>query len=117
MPLYDYVCAGCGPFEALAPMNRYAEPCDCPVCGSAAPRALLTAPRLAVMDGVRRRAFETNERSRHAPTHSTAEGRALGRASGHVPGCSCCSGTKTKASTAANGAKAFPSKRPWMISH
>jgi len=86
---------------------------DCPACGTAAPRALLTAPRLAVMDGNRRHAFETNERSRHAPTHSTAEGRA----NGHGAGCSCCSGPKKKASVAANGAKAFPSKRPWMISH
>jgi putative FmdB family regulatory protein len=113
MPLYEYMCADCGPFEALAPMERYAEPCTCPDCGGAAPRALLTAPRMATMDSARRNAFETNERSRHAPRHSTAEGRAHG----HGPGCSCCSGPKAKTATAANGAKAFPSKRPWMISH
>jgi putative FmdB family regulatory protein len=75
MPLYDYLCDACGPFEALAPMERYADPCDCPDCGSAAPRALLSAPRLVVMDGARRQAFETNERSRHAPHRSTAEER------------------------------------------
>jgi len=110
MPLYDYLCADCGPFEALAPMECYAKPCACPGCGAAAPRALLTAPRLAVMDEARRQAFETNERSRHAPKHSTSEARS------HGAGCSCCSGPKQK-SKAANGAKAFPSKRPWMISH
>lgn len=115
MPLYDYLCTDCGPFEALAPMDRYTEPCDCPDCGSAAPRALLSAPRLAVMDGARRQAFETNERSRHAPHRSTAEGRR------HGAGCSCCAGPRQKAAQSSDGApapaKVFPSKRPWMISH
>ncbi len=115
MPLYDYVCEACGPFEALAPMERYTEPCDCPDCGTAAPRALLSAPRLAVMDGARRQAFETNERSRHAPHHSTAAARS------HGHGCSCCSGPQQKAAQSSKGvpggAKTFPSKRPWMISH
>jgi len=113
MPLYDYLCADCGPFEALAPMDRYAAPCDCPACGVAAPRALLSAPRLAVMDGARRQAFETNERSRHAPQLSSAAARTHG----HGPGCACCSSSKQRASKTTGGAKVFPSKRPWMISH
>jgi len=113
MPLYDYLCDGCGPFEALVPMEHYAEPCACPACGTAAPRALLTAPRLAVMDGARRQAFETNERSRHAPLRSTAEERH----SGHGPGCSCCTAAPRKGRPSADGAKGFSSKRPWMISH
>jgi putative FmdB family regulatory protein len=113
MPLYDYLCADCGPFEALASMDHYAEPCDCPDCGTAAPRVLLSAPRLAVMGEARRQAYETNERSRHAPHLSTVEVRRHG----HGTGCSCCSGPKQKTVTAPGGAKAFPSKRPWMISH
>ena len=33
-------------------------------------------------------------------------------------GCGCCSTAKRGATlTGANGNKAFPSKRPWMISH
>jgi hypothetical protein len=36
----------------------------------------------------------------------------------HPAGCGCCSSSrKTTTVTAPNGAKAFPSKRPWMISH
>jgi hypothetical protein len=36
----------------------------------------------------------------------------------HPAGCGCCS-TSKKATTvrAPDGAKSFPSKRPWMISH
>ena len=37
----------------------------------------------------------------------------------HPAGCGCCSPSsrKTPTVTAANGAKTFPNKRPWMISH
>jgi hypothetical protein len=36
--------------------------------------------------------------------------RSAGR---HPPSCGCCSGAAKKAV----GAKMFPGKRPWMISH
>jgi len=36
----------------------------------------------------------------------------------HPAGCGCCAGAKRGATvTAQDGSKAFPSKRPWMISH
>jgi hypothetical protein len=36
----------------------------------------------------------------------------------HPSGCGCCSGARRGATvTAPNGAKSFPSRRPWMISH
>jgi hypothetical protein len=37
----------------------------------------------------------------------------------HPAGCGCgsSSGKRGATYTAPNGAKAFPSKRPWMISH
>jgi hypothetical protein len=37
----------------------------------------------------------------------------------HPSGCGCCSGTSKRGSTvtAPSGAKTFPTKRPWMISH
>lgn len=104
MPIYDYVCDECGPFTALRSMADYLEPCDCPDCGASAPRSVLTAPRLALMNSSSRRAMEANERSSHEPR----------RTSGHGAGCACCGGA-TKRS--ASGAKAFPSGRPWMISH
>jgi len=109
MPLYDYFCDDCGSFTAFATIEEYAAPCDCPGCQTPAPRVLLNAPRLAVMAGGMRRAHETNERSADSPKRS-----------GHGPGCSCCSGGSKKPSKTLhhpNGAKSFPSKRPWMISH
>jgi hypothetical protein len=74
---------------------------------------LASAPRLALLDGGTRRAMDVNERARHEPNSSRDYQRLR-----HPAGCGCCSPGRSKATvTAPNGAKAFPSKRPWMISH
>ena len=109
MPVYDYECEACGPFVALMPMSKFDAPCECPDCGVAAPRALLTAPRLAMMDSGRRHAHATNERSADSPKKSS-----------HGPNCGCCGGGSAKKSGTLyrpDGSKSFPNKRPWMISH
>lgn len=108
MPVYAYCCPECGPFEALASMARAADPCQCPECAAAAPRALAT-PVLATMGAARKTAFATNERASDSP-----------RKSSHGPGCSCCGGGKKINSGTLHrpdGSKSFPKKRPWMISH
>jgi putative FmdB family regulatory protein len=46
MPTYEYACADCGPFTAMAPLAAFASPAACPDCGGAAPRNLVTAPAL-----------------------------------------------------------------------
>ena len=113
MPAYDYECAGCGGFDAYRTMAARNEPAPCPACGAASPRVFASAPRLALMDSVARNAMATNERARHEPKRSGDYARLK-----HPAGCGCCSTGSRKATvTAANGAKAFPSKRPWMISH
>lgn len=114
MPVYDYMCESCGAFTALRPMAKSAEPCGCPDCGVPAARAFLSFPNIGGMDPARRNAFETNERSAHAPKRSSKAEREAGA---HAPGCSCCSGGKSRAVYTRDGAKTFPSKRPWMISH
>lgn len=109
MPVYEYWCDDCGPFEAMGRISTFDAPCDCPECGTSAARVLMTAPRLAQMDGGRRHAFETNERSADSP-----------RKSSHGPGCGCCGGGAKKNSKTLyrpDGSKSFPTKRPWMISH
>lgn len=109
MPVYDYSCPTCGPFEALMPMARCKDPVTCGACGATAPRVLLTAPALANMGTGRRRAHETNERAADSPKKSS-----------HGPGCSCCGGSKKINSGTLqrpDGSKSFPKKRPWMISH
>ena len=114
MPTYDYDCADCGGFEAFRSIAKRDEPCDCPACGSVAAR-VLSAPRLELLADSTRRALETNERASHQPKRS-ADGYGRMR---HPAGCGCCSTAKRNSATVtgANGQKAFPTKRPWMISH
>ena len=113
MPTYDYACGHCGGYEALRPSGQRDEPAACPDCGSASPRVLSAAPRLALMASGTRRAIETNERSRPVPVSSRDYARLR-----HPAGCGCCgSGKRGATVTAPNGAKAAPSRRPWMISH
>jgi putative FmdB family regulatory protein len=113
MPTYDYHCAGCGGFDAYRSMAQRNDPADCPACGQGAPRVFAAAPRLALLDGSTRAAMDTNERARHEPKRSGETARLK-----HPAGCGCCNSGKRGATLqAANGNKAFPSKRPWMISH
>lgn len=110
MPVYEYWCDSCGPFEAIAPISRYADPQSCPTCAELGPRVMLTAPKLAIMDSAIRKAHETNEKSADSP-----------RRSAHGPGCGCCGGGGKKINPGTlhrpDGSKSFPAKRPWMISH
>lgn len=105
MPVYDYLCATHGDFQAVRPMREYAEPCPCPTCGQAAARTLRTAPRLGSTDRATVSAHAVNERAADTPKRS------------HGAGCACCTGAKTSAARSRDGAKTFPGKRPWMISH
>ena len=112
MPIYDYLCEDHGAFTAMQPMRAYADPCACPDCARPAPRVMLAAPRLAVMDGAKRNAHAVNERAAHAPK----------RSSQHGPGCGCCAGGAGKVKTAGavlrpDGSKSLVGRRPWMISH
>ena len=119
MPTYDYACAGCGDFDALRSMGARNEPAACPGCGAASPRVFASAPHLALMEAGTRTAMATNERARHEPRRSSAEAGGGGYARlRHPSGCGCCKpGQRGATLTGANGNKAFPNKRPWMISH
>lgn len=111
MPTYDYDCGVCGGFEALRSMSQRDEPAACPDCGAASPRVLVAAPRLALMEDATRSAMAVNERARHEPKSSSNYAR-------HPAGCGCCSSARRGATVKdVRGNKAFPSKRPWMISH
>jgi putative FmdB family regulatory protein len=114
MPTYDYACRDHGGFDAFRALSARDEPAACPDCGAASPRVFASAPRLGLLDGVTRTAMDVNERARHEPKRSGDYQRLK-----HPSGCGCCSATGSRGATvrAANGAKAFPSKRPWMISH
>lgn len=114
MPTYDYACKSCGGFDAIRPLSARDQPAACPDCGAASPRVFAAAPRLQLLEAGTRSAMDVNERARHEPKRSGEYPRMR-----HPAGCGCCSTGARRSSTvtAANGAKAFPSKRPWMISH
>jgi putative FmdB family regulatory protein len=112
MPVYDYLCADCGPFTDMRPMAESDDPQSCPNCEESSPRAWFTAPRLACMPAESRRAHSVNERSKHAP-------KTLDQyKASHAPGCGCCSSKPSRlVAKSKSGAKSFPTARPWMISH
>lgn len=116
MPTYDYQCDACGGFDAFRALSQRDEPAACPDCRAPSPRVFASAPRLALLDGGTRTAMDTNERARHEPKMSRDYQRLK-----HPSGCGCCStsGNTRRGGTltAPNGNKAFPNKRPWMISH
>lgn len=109
MPTYDYRCAECGDFAVLRSISRRDDPCTCPSCGAAAPRALVAAPAFSSMPAASRAAHATNERSAHAPRESR----------NHGAGCGCCSSPVKLAGSAAraDAVKGNAAGRPWMISH
>ncbi len=105
MPIYDYRCVTCGPFEAMRRMAERDEPGSCPRCGMMADRVLVHAPGLADMPAAARFAMATNERARHEPKLSATHR--------HHSGCGC-----GKAGSGGSvAAKSFSDRRPWMISH
>ena len=121
MPTYDYQCAaGCGSFDAIRTLALRNDPAACPACAAASPRVFIGAPRLACATAEQRLAHSTNERAQHAPRSSRDVEKGSYARMRHPAGCGCCSAGSSKRGatvTAPNGAKAFPSRRPWMISH
>src|SRR5258708_30212460 len=67
MPVYEYMCEGCGPFTVTRPMAEYEKPHACPDCDEMSPRVMLTAPRFSTLSAGLRLAHATNERSAHKP--------------------------------------------------
>lgn len=99
MPLYDYMCEGCGPFHAWAPMAEAAAPRPCPLCGEPGRREI-AAPRLNLMNGSLRQAMARAERS-------SAEPRVAPRQ--HLANCGCSLCAHKKAPP--------PAHHRWAIGH
>lgn len=117
MPTYDYDCEGCGSFDALRSIARRDDDAACPSCGVLARRFLAGAPGLASVSTASRRAIETNERSASSPRSSRDMAGGYQRLK-HPSGCGCCRpGIRSATVRSPSGAKSFPAKRPWMISH
>ena len=117
MPTYEYECEQCGGFDALRSIAKRNEAAACPACGGESPRVLSSAPHLSRVAAGTRRAIETNERAANAP-RSSKDPSAGNQRLRHPAGCGCCAPAGRSATARSpGGAKSFPGKRPWMISH
>jgi putative FmdB family regulatory protein len=92
MPVYEYLCEGCGPFTLMRSMSEYELPADCPLCEARAPRVMLTAPYCSTASPQTRLAQAAGERSGDVRLSDT-----------HGGSCSCCA--TSRFSTAAKRGK------------
>lgn len=96
MPIYQFACEGCGPFDLQRPMAEAAAPAACPDCAGAARRVFLApASKTPLAAGVRA-GLAAEEQSREAPRR--VNGREIGHGHHHHQH--------------ANGGS-----RPWQLSH
>jgi putative FmdB family regulatory protein len=75
MPTYEYTCKKHGSFTSNASITDFDHPQDCPVCGIASPRNLLSTPQISFNGGKR----------------PAAQKEGKGVTVKHHAGCSCCS--------------------------
>lgn len=66
MPLYDYHCEGCGPFEDWRAMRDAAKDIICPSCSGRA-RRTISAPNISTISSAYREGSARNERSADEP--------------------------------------------------
>ena len=108
MPIYDYLCAACGPFEARRAMCESNEDTPCASCSMPAPR-VPSAPRLNLMSSANRYAETRNEKSAHEPdvVHRLAP---QGHSHQHSHSHSMPHDSDPKH-------RPHAPKRPWMLGH
>ncbi len=66
MPIYAFICADCGPFDARRPVTEAGMPARCLTCGGPA-RRVFTPPGLALLAKPLRRTLDFEEKSAHEP--------------------------------------------------
>lgn len=66
MPIYQYSCIRCGPFEKLLSIGARGGSMCCPKCDAHCVRDVVS-PYVAVMPASKRQAHARNEESAHAP--------------------------------------------------
>ena len=80
MPVYEFVCEDCGPFEQRRPFAEAGEPMACPSCGHEA-RRVYSIPNTRRMPTALSGAMDRAEKSAHEPevVRRPAGGRGPGR--------------------------------------
>lgn len=106
MPIYDYLCPVCGPFEKRRPMSESNASATCANCRVSAPR-LPAAPRLNLMSNNNRIAETRNEKSAHEPDVV----HRMGAQDSHAHG------KHHHVHARRHPHAQRPSPRPWMLGH
>ena len=66
MPVYEFVCEDCGPFEQRRPFAEAGDPMACPSCGHEA-RRVYSMPNTRRVPTALSGAMDRAEKSAHAP--------------------------------------------------
>ncbi len=66
MPIYDFLCESCGPFEERRPLEERADSAACPACDGDA-RRLYSMPNVRTMPAALSNATHRAEKSAHEP--------------------------------------------------
>lgn len=66
MPIYDFLCEDCGPFEEKRSFGETATPAACPVCGGDA-RRVYSMPNTRTMPAALSNAIHHSEKSAYEP--------------------------------------------------
>ncbi len=85
MPIYEYRCDGCGPFEERRLFGEAGEAATCPECGAQAQR-LYTMPNTRRMPAGLSKAMGRAEKSAHEPEVVQRSVGGSGREHGHGHG-------------------------------
>ena len=104
MPIYDYICKTCGPFEERRPMIESSVLVPCPSCSIPASR-MITAPQLNLMSSANRIAETRNEKSAHAPD-------VVHKITSHQP-----HSQEKRQHSDSRQHKPHRTSRPWMLGH
>lgn len=97
MPLYEFLCASCGPFEQRRVMSQAGEPVPCPDCAVPAPQ-VISAPNLRHTTPLQRMMLNRNEAGAepHVAKHPSGEEHAAPHKAKH---------------------EHHRKHRPWMLGH
>ena len=85
MPVYDFVCDDCGPFEQRRSLAEAGDPMACPRCGKEA-RRVYSMPNTKRMPAGLSKAMDRAEKSAHEPevVRRPAGGGSKGHGHGHA---------------------------------
>ncbi|HVY69354.1 MAG TPA: zinc ribbon domain-containing protein [Verrucomicrobiae bacterium] len=116
MPLYEYLCADCGPFTAQRVVADRDLSAACPDCGQSGERAI-SLPNLSLMPASRRSAHARNEKSCHEPAVVTRHRCGSGCGCGKPASQDALKKRRVEVPKLGKFQTPRKKNRPWMLGH